>query len=240
MATLKKEQRAVLDEALAIGTSVERERSRHRNANEKIMVRAAENVYAAHLVNMVDSTGFAPLHSGSQGRAEAREAAQSGKVLTARAYALVIGFSESYISRLYRLGFGIAAGVLDPAEETSNGPTRGQLLSRSLGDTPEVGEVLGKDVDTLPTVEALEAAIEKAQMRKREEQAEAATLRAEMPEGPIPKRPSEQIDLLEDLVGTINKGRHLTERQIERVRRVMDEVRELIEAWVEIEGGKAA
>lgn len=237
MAQIKREAREVLDEALAIGSARVRERSRHANANEKLMARAAENCYAAHLVNMVDSTGFAMTHSGALGRAEARQAAQEGKVLTAAAYAAVIGFSESYVSRLYRLGFAMAAGIVDPNEESEAGPTLWQQLSRTVGDTPEVGKVLGKEVDTLPTREQLEEAVTAAQERKARERALEREARAAMPEGPIPSRPSEQIDLLQDLVGTLSGGRHLTARQIERVRATMDEMRHMIEAWVEIEQG---
>lgn len=235
MAQLRKEARGVLDEALAIGVAIEKERTRHRNANEKTMVRAAENVYAAHLMELIDPQGYSPPHTGAQGREEAKAAATEGMVLTAKAYAMVLGYSEAYISRLFRLGFGMAAGVLNPDEVSSNGPTRWQLISRTLGDTPEVGEVLGKDVNVLPTEEALEAAIAKAQERKQRERAVAAAQRAEMPEGPIPTRPSEQIDLLEDLVGTIEQGRHLTHRQIDRVRAVMDELRGFIEGWLKDE-----
>lgn len=239
MAQITKEAREVLDQALAIGSARLRERSRHTNANERLMARAAENCYAAHLVNMIDSTGFAPQHSGAQGRAEARAAAGEGKVLTAAAYAAVIGYSESYVSRLYRLGFAMAAGIVDPDEESANGegPTMWQLLSRTVGDTPEVGQVLGKEVGVLPTREALDQAVKSAQERKAREREKEREARAAMPEGPIPSRPSEQIDLLQDLVGTLSAGRHLTPRQIERVRATMDEMREMIEAWVEVESG---
>lgn len=229
---LKREAREILDQALAIGTAIERERTRHRNSNEKIMVRAAENVYAAHLMELIDPQGYSPPHTGAQGRDEAKAAATEGMVLTARAYAMVLGYSEAYISRLFRLGFGIAAGVLNPDEVSSNGPTRWQIISRQLGDTPEVGKVLGKDVSVLPTEEALEAAIAAAQERKSKERAVAAAQRASEPEGPIPQRASEQIDLLEDLVGAIEQGRHLTHRQIDRVRAVMDELRGHIETWM--------
>jgi hypothetical protein len=232
MATLRKEARGVLDEALAIGVQIEKERTRHRNANEKTMVRAASNVYAAHLMELIDPQGYSPPHPGAQGREEAKAAATEGMVLTAKAYAMVLGYSEAYISRLFRLGFGMAAGVLNPDEVSSNGPTRWQLLSRTLGDTPEIGAVLGKDVNVLPTEEAVEEAIAKAKERKQKERAVAAAQRAEMPEGPIPQRPSEQIDLLEDLMGTLAEGRHLTQRQIERVRHVMDEMRGFIETWM--------
>lgn len=232
MTQLRKEARGVLDEALAIGLQIEKERTRHSNANEKIMVRAASNVYAAHLMELIDPQGYSPPHTGAQGREEAKAAATEGMVLTAKAYSLVLGYSEAYISRLFRLGFGMAAGVLDPEEESSDGPTKWQLLSRTLGDTPEIGAVLGKDVNVLPTKEALEEAIGKAQERKQKERAVAAAQRAEMPEGPIPQRPSEQIDLLEDLVGTLMEGRRLTQRQIERVRHAMDEMRGLIETWI--------
>ena len=201
------------------------------------MARAAENCYAAHQVNLIDSTGYAPPHSGAQGRAEARQAAQEGLVLTAGAYAQVIGYSESYVSRLFRLGFGMAAGILDPEEESQDGPTLWQTLSRTLGDTPEVGQVLGKDVSVLPTLEALEAAVAAAKERKARERDIERQARAAMPEGPIPSRPSEQIDLLQDLIGTLSAGRHLTPRQIERVRSSMDELREMVEAWVEMEQG---
>lgn len=235
--TLKQEQREVLDTALSIGSARVRERSRHSNANEKLMARAAENCYAAHLVNMIDSTGYAPAHSGAQGRAEARKAAQEGLVLTAGAYAQVIGFSESYVSRLYRLGFGMAAGILDPDEESDDGPTLWQVLSRTLGDTPEVGRVLGKEVDTLPTLEAVQEAVAAAKERKARERDIERQAAAAMPEVPIPTRPSEQIDLLQDLVGTLSGGRHLTARQIDRVRATMDELREMVEAWVHVEAG---
>lgn len=235
MATLRKEARGVLDEALAIGLAIEKERTRHRNTNEKTMVRAANNVYAAHLMELIDPQGYSPPHTGAQGREEAKAAATEGMVLTAKAYAMVIGYSEAYISRLFRLGFGMAAGVLNPDEVSSNGPTRWQLLSRSLGDTPEIAAVLGKDVNVLPNEEALEAAIAKAQERKQRERAEAAAARAAEPEGPIPQRPSEQIDLLEDLMGTLAEGRHLTQRQIDRVRHVMDEMRGFIESWMKEE-----
>lgn len=236
MARVEKDQREVLDEALAIGTAVEREKSRHRNASEKMMVRAAKNVYEAHLVGIIDARGFTPRHGGEEGREEARAAAAEGKLLTAKSYGLVIGFSEAYISRLYRLGFGMAAGVLDPDEQSGNGPTRWQIISRTLGDTPEVGDVLGKDVAILPTHEALEDAIRRATERKAEERAAAAAAAAEMPEGPIPRRPSDQIDLLQDLVGTLRNGRHLTPRQIERVQSTMDEIRQFIEEWMQEEG----
>lgn len=237
MVQLRKEARGVLDEALAIGTQIEKERTRHRNTNEKVMVRAASNVYAAHLMDLIDPTGYSPPHTGAQGREEAKAACQEGMVLTAKAYSMVLGYSEAYISRLFRLGFGMAAGVLNPDETSTNGPTRWQIVSRNLGDTPEVGAVLGKDVSVLPTDEALEAAIASAQERKSRERAEAAAQKAAEPEGPIPNRPSEQIDLLEDLMGTLEHGRHLTPRQIERVRHVMDEMRQFIEAWMEDERG---
>ena len=233
MNAIRKEAREVLEQALALGLAIDREKARHRKASEKVMVQAAENVYAAHLMELIDPGGFTPSEVGEAGRAQAREAAREGQVLTARAYGLILGYSEAYVSRLYRLGFGMAAGVLDPYETHEDGSlTRWQLLARSVGDTPEVGEVLGKDVGVLPTVEAVEAAIVKAQERKKAEREAAALERAQMPDGPIPPRPSEQIDLLQDLVSTIKHGRHLTPRQIERMQATMDEIRLLIEEWM--------
>ena len=237
--TLRKEAREVLDQARSLGTALEKERKRHHTTNEKCMVQAANNVYSAHLLGLIDPNGYVPPHGGAAGKSEAREAAKEGVILTAKAYAMILGYSEAYISRLYRLGFALAAGVVDPEEtREDNQPTRWQLLSRSLGDTPEIGAVLGKDVGVLPTEETMQAAIEAAQERKSRERAEAARRRHEEPEGPIPTRPSEQIDLLEDLIGTIKAGRRLTNRQIARVQGAMDEIREMIEDWMQSAEGQ--
>lgn len=225
---VSKEIREVLDEALAIGAAHDKESKRHRTATERLMARAAENVYAAHLVEAVSGNGFTPTRGGDVGRTEAKEAAQKGLVLSAKAYALIIGYSEAYVSRLYRLGFGMAAGVLDPNEKATDGPTRWQLISRAVGDSPEVGAVLGKDVAELPTVEALDTAINAALERRAAEREKAASEATW-----VPSAPSEQIGMLEELAAVIKVGRTLTPKQIDRVREVMDGLRATIEEWVE-------
>lgn len=236
------QQRECLKEVLTLGSTLDRERTRHKNANEKLMVQAANTVYAAHLVGAVDASGYTPPHSGGLGKGEARQAAYDGKIITAKALALILGFSEAYVSRLYRLGFGIASGVLDP-EETPEGDsgakTRWQLVSRTLGDTPEVGAVLGKEASTLPTGEMIDAAVTAAQERKQRERADRAAQRAQEPEGAIPSRPSEQIDLLEEVIGALKSGRHVTPRQIARVQGCLDELREFIEDWMHTAEGQA-
>lgn len=240
MVTVKQEVREVFEEAVAIGSAHERERKRHRTTNERLMARAAKNVYAAHLLDLVKPNGFSPINMGSLGKEEAQEAASKGQALTARAYGLLIGYSEAYISRLYRLGFGIAAEVLDPEEVPEQGrATRWSLVSRQVGDTPEIGSVLGKDAKAIPTIEALDTAIEKAQKRRAKERAEAAS-RAPAGESIIPARTGERLDMLEAIAETIEHGRHLTPKQIERVQHVMDELRRTIEGWVEAEHVKIA
>lgn len=235
MAT-NKEVREVFEEAIAIGLANDREKTRHRNATDRLMVRAAENVYAAHQAELVRPDGFSPRNTGGEARAEVRKAAEQGRALTAKGYALLIGFSESYISRLYRLGFGIAAGVLNPEETSKDGPTLWQQVSRQVGDSPEVAAVLGKEVEELPTVEALTEAVEAATERRRVEREQAAALAAE--ETWMPTAPSEQIGMLEELADVLRGGRHLTPKQVERVSTVMDRLRELIEEWAEAESGK--
>lgn len=236
MATVTKEVREVYEEAVAIGVANDREKSRHRNASDRLMARAAENVYAAHQLDLVKPNGYTPKSTGAQGREEVKEAARRGVPLTAKSYAMLIGFSEAYISRLFRLGFGIAAGVLDPHEKPEGGrPTLWTQVSKRLGDTPEVGAVLGKNVEELPTRERLEAAIEAAMKRRASDRAEAAALTEE--ESWIPTAPSEQIGMMEELCTILHNGRHLTPRQIDRVRVVMDGLRELIEAWTAAEVG---
>lgn len=236
------EVRNVFSEALAIGQARLKETTRHRNANEKLMVRAALNVYEAHIVEAVKPDGYAPNSTGAKGKAEVQEAAERGVPLTAKGFALLIGYSESYISRLYRLGHGITAGVLDPHEkpEPGNGPTLWQLVSRTVGDTPEVAAVLGKDVTEEPSIDALQDAVEMALKRKAAEREEAAAVAAEEEEAWIPHAPSEQIGMLEELAEVIHDGRTLTPRQIERVRKVMDELREVVESWVSTHSETAA
>lgn len=231
---VSKEVREVYEEAVAIGVANEREKSRHRNASDRLMARAAENVYAAHQLDLVRPNGYTPKATGAQGREEVKEAARRGVPLTAKAYAMLIGFSEAYISRLFRLGFGIAAGVLDPNEKPTNGGfTLWQQVSRRVGDTPEVGAVLGKNAEELPTRETLSAAIEAALQRRATDRQEVAALAEE--ESWVPTAPSEQIGMMEELCNVLHNGRHLTNRQIDRVRIIMDGLRELIEEWTERE-----
>lgn len=229
--TIKREVREVYEEACQIGQAKAREATRHRNANERLMVRAAENVYAAHLVEFVKPDGYTPRATGQEALDEIEAAVLQGKALTAKAYSMLIGFSEAYISRLYRLGFALAAGVVDPSEKQNGGATRWQLLSRAVGDSPEVAEVLGKDVTEVPTVERLDAAIDAAverRARERLEQAEKVAAEA----GWIPSAPSEQIGMLEELSTVLRHGRTLTPKQIDRVRTVLDNLSALIEDWL--------
>ena len=227
MAT-KKEVREALHEAVLIGQSNSREAKRHRTTTEKIMVRAAENCYAAHLVGAVSADGFAPANTGETGKAQVREAAEAGKVLSAKGYALLIGYSPAYVSRLYRLGFGLAAGILDPNERPKQGPTRWQLISRQVGDSPEVGAVLGKDVEQLPTTQALDAAIEAALDRRAQERAAAAAAPPEW----MPKPTGQRIDYLTELVEVIHDAPKFSATQVERLSHVLDTLRETIEAWM--------
>ena len=234
-----KEVREVFEEAVAIGAAVEKEKSRHSNATARLMVRAAENVYAAHLVEAITPDGYVPVNGGAAGREEVEATARQGRSLSAKGYALLIGFSEAYISRLYRLGFGLAAGVLDPAEEPEPGEkTRWQMVSREVGDSPEIARVLGKDAKEFPTVEALDEAIEAAKVRRaKEREHRAAEKEAAADENTwVPRTPSEQISRLHDLAEALTEGRKLTPRQIERVRVVMDSLRDLIESWIEEHG----
>lgn len=232
-AVVTKEVREVFDEALAIAASAQRESRRHKTTNEKLMQRAALNVYAAHLVEAVKPNGYTPRHRGQAGKEEVEEAARRGVPLTAKGYAMLIGYSESYISRLYRLGHGLAEGVLDPNEKPQNGdgPTLWQLVSRTVGDSPEVGAVLGKDATEEPTIEALQEAVEAALKRRAQEREDAAAAAEAAEESWIPDKPSEQIGMLEELAEVVVSDRRLTPKQIDRVRKVMDELRELIESW---------
>lgn len=232
-AVVTKEVRKVFDEALAIGASHQREDKRHKTTVEKLMVRAAFNVYEAHLVEAVKPNGYTPVKRGAAGKEEVEEAARRGVPLTAKGYAQLIGYSEAYISRLYRLGHGMSAGVLDPNEkpENGNGPTRWQLLSRQVGDSPEVAAVLGKDATEEPTIEALDQAIDAALKRRAQEREDAAAAEAAAEETWIPDKPSEQIGMLEELAEVVSSDKRLTPRQIDRVRKVMDTLRETIESW---------
>lgn len=226
MVQTTKEIREVFAEALDIGVANEKERVRHRRATDRLMVRAAENVYAAHLVEAVHADGLVPANGEA-----ACEAARKGVPLTAKGYAMVLGFSEAYVSRLYRLGFALAAGVVDPNERSRDGePTRWQLLSRAVGDTPEVGAVLGKDVDTLPTEEALDEAIQTAQTRRAQEREDKRN--ALPPPEWLPDKPNERIERLEELTEVVIHQPRLTPKQIDRLRQVMDELRETIEEWL--------
>lgn len=241
MAQVNKEVREVFEEAVAIGQAVDKEKTRHRNAGARLMARAAENVYAAHLIEVIRPDGFAPQRAGAAGRQEATDAALRGVPLAAKAYAMLIGFSEAYISRLYRLGFGMAAGVLDPDAHPEPGEkTPWQLVSRDVGDTPEVAKVLGKEAKGMPTPETLQAAISAAQERKAvEREQRAADREAASKASWVPDRPSEQIGMMYELAEAIQSGRTLTPRQIERVRVVMDTLRDTIETWIEAHGEQA-
>lgn len=232
MAQINKETREVFEEAVAIGTAMDKEKTRHRNAGARLMVRAAENVYAAHLIEAIKPDGYVPTKGGAAGREEATAAAMQGKPLSAKAYSLLIGYSEAYISRLYRLGFGMAAGVLDPDETPKNGEkTRWQMVSREVGDTPEVGRVLGKDAPEVPDGAALDSAIEAARKRREAERTQRVAERESATW--VPTAPSEQIGMLAELAEAISTGRTLSPRQVERVRVVMDMLRDTIETWIE-------
>ena len=121
------------------------------------------------------------------------------------------------------------------------GDERWAALSRGLADTPEVGAVLGKEADTLPTVEALDTAMEAARKRKQDERDEASAMEA-MDEilDWVPSSQGERLERLETLVAHIEHGRHLTHNQIERLQKVMDEIRGYIEQWIGTEQKQAA
>lgn len=231
MATVNVDVREVFTEALAISAARAREGTRRRNFNEKMMVRAAENVYAAHLVEAVRPNGYTPSEGGIRGRELVEEHAARGIPLSAKGYAILLGYSEAYISRLYRLGFGLACGVLDPNEKSEGGPTLWQMLSRNVGDSPEVGEVLGKDAKEVPTLDKIEDAVRRAAERRAQE-AEDRRDAAAQESTWIPTAPSERLARLEELADSLKHGRHLTPHQIDRVRLVMDELRGFIEQWM--------